>query len=122
MQSIYGFRDADVGLFIKAKQLGFDNLALEPLVLRTNFRSSAGLVAWVNRVFGNAFPAADDIRRGEIVSGCGQRSGMDRRANFPPARRSRLRKYRCTGATQGRPDGVGTRVEEPGDQLASPGN
>lgn len=67
MQSIYGFRDADVGLFIKAKQLGFDNLALEPLVLRTNFRSSAGLVNWVNRIFNNAFPAVDDIRRGEIA-------------------------------------------------------
>ena len=57
MQSIYGFRDADVGLFIKAKQQGFDALSLAPLTLRTNFRSSAALVRWVNETFADAFPA-----------------------------------------------------------------
>ncbi len=67
MQSIYGFRDADVGLFIKAKQQGFDELALEPLTLSTNFRSQAGLVDWVNTCFRPAFPARDDIQRGEIT-------------------------------------------------------
>lgn len=67
MQSIYGFRDADVGLFIKAKQQGFDALALESLTLTTNFRSQAGLVDWVNRCFDTAFPEQDDIQRGEIA-------------------------------------------------------
>ncbi len=67
MQSIYGFRDADVGLFIKAKQQGFDALALESLALSTNFRSQAGLVEWVNRCFTAAFPRRDDIQRGEIA-------------------------------------------------------
>ncbi len=67
MQSIYGFRDADVGLFIRAKQQGFDALALEPLTLKTNFRSRAGVVNWVNRSFAEAFPAADNIQRGEIA-------------------------------------------------------
>ncbi len=66
MQSIYGFRDADVGLFIKAKQAGFDALRLEPLTLTTNFRSQAGLVTWVNQCFAGAFPDRDDIQRGEI--------------------------------------------------------
>lgn len=67
MQSIYGFRNADVSLFIKAKLQGFDDLALEPLALKTNFRSSAGLVEWVNGVFADAFPANDNIQRGEIA-------------------------------------------------------
>ncbi|MDJ0878713.1 MAG: UvrD-helicase domain-containing protein [Halieaceae bacterium] len=67
MQSIYGFREADVGLFIRAKQAGFDALHLEPLTLSTNFRSQAALVEWVNNCFAGAFPAADDIQRGEIA-------------------------------------------------------
>ena len=67
MQSIYGFRDADVGLFIKAKQQGFDSLKLDSITLKTNFRSRAGIVDWVNDSFRGAFPPEDDIRRGEIT-------------------------------------------------------
>jgi ATP-dependent exoDNAse (exonuclease V) beta subunit len=66
MQSIYGFRDADVGLFIKARQQGFNGIALQPLDLCTNFRSDAPLVAWVNKAFQDAFPARDNLQRGEI--------------------------------------------------------
>jgi ATP-dependent helicase/nuclease subunit A len=66
MQSIYGFRDADVGLFLRARDLGFNGLLLEPLQLTCNFRSDAGLVHWVNDTFQNAFPAMQDVRRGEI--------------------------------------------------------
>ncbi|MEE4661839.1 MAG: UvrD-helicase domain-containing protein [Halieaceae bacterium] len=67
MQSIYGFRDADVSLFIRAKQFGLGGIALAPLLLQTNFRSRAGVVDWNNRVFGEAFPKRDDIHRGEIA-------------------------------------------------------
>ncbi|MEE4190425.1 MAG: UvrD-helicase domain-containing protein [Halieaceae bacterium] len=83
MQSIYGFRDADVGLFIKAKQAGFDALRLEPLTLSTNFRSQAGLVHWVNDCFASAFPASDDIQRGEIAFSPAQpfRSGLEQAAS-----------------------------------------
>ena len=66
MQSIYGFRDADVGLFMRARDQGFDELKLQPLVLQSNFRSQAGLVDWVNREFCNVFPPRDDVRCGEI--------------------------------------------------------
>jgi ATP-dependent helicase/nuclease subunit A len=67
MQSIYGFRDADVGLFIKAKQQGFNGVALQALDLHSNFRSDAPLVNWVNQAFGQAFPASDNLQRGEIA-------------------------------------------------------
>ncbi len=66
MQSIYGFRDADVGLFLRARDLGFNGLQLEPLQLSCNFRSDGGLVEWVNDTFHSAFPANQDVRRGEI--------------------------------------------------------
>ncbi|MEM0952650.1 MAG: UvrD-helicase domain-containing protein [Pseudomonadota bacterium] len=67
MQSIYGFRDADVKLFIRAKQYGISGVSLTPMTLRTNFRSRANVVTWCNRVFSAAFPLADDIHRGEIA-------------------------------------------------------
>jgi ATP-dependent helicase/nuclease subunit A len=66
MQSIYGFRDADVGLFIRARDLGFNGVQLEPLQLSCNFRSDAGLVDWVNKTFHAAFPVTQDLRRGAI--------------------------------------------------------
>ncbi|MEP5763127.1 MAG: UvrD-helicase domain-containing protein [Halieaceae bacterium] len=66
MQSIYGFRDADVGLFVRAREQGFNGLTLHGLDLLCNFRSDAGLVEWVNSVFQPAFPAQDNIRFNEI--------------------------------------------------------
>ncbi len=67
MQSIYGFRDADVSLFIKAKQQGIGDVGLDPLVLQTNFRSEQAVVDWNNRLFASAFPPRDDVQRGEIA-------------------------------------------------------
>ncbi len=66
MQSIYGFRDANVGLFLRARDEGFNGVVPEYLMLESNFRSRAGIVDWVNAVFRQAFPAADDIARGEV--------------------------------------------------------
>jgi ATP-dependent helicase/nuclease subunit A len=66
MQSIYGFRGANVGLFLKARLEGFNGVALEHLQLRCNFRSAAGIVDWVNASFSEAFPARDDINRGRV--------------------------------------------------------
>ncbi len=66
MQSIYGFRGANVGLFLKARLEGFNGVRLEHLQLRCNFRSDAGLVEWVNASFAAAFPATDDINRGRV--------------------------------------------------------
>lgn len=66
MQSIYGFRDANVGLFIQARNEGFNGVQLEPLSLLSNFRSDAGIVDWVNNSFVHAFPAAEDVSKGQI--------------------------------------------------------
>jgi ATP-dependent exoDNAse (exonuclease V) beta subunit len=66
MQSIYGFRDANVGLFLRARDQGFNGVRLAPLALSSNFRSDAGVVDWVNTVFTQAFPAVDDARRGRV--------------------------------------------------------
>jgi len=66
MQSIYGFREADVGLFVRARETGFSGVSLEPLELLSNFRSDARLVDWANRVFQPAFPRRDDMRLGEV--------------------------------------------------------
>jgi len=66
MQSIYGFRDASVGLFLKARNEGFNGVALEPLQLRSNFRSRQGIVNWVNTTFKAVFPTDDNPRRGRV--------------------------------------------------------
>ena len=66
MQSIYGFRDANVGLFLRAREEGFNGVPLQHLNLLCNFRSDAGVVEWVNETFAWAFPGRDDMRRGQV--------------------------------------------------------
>lgn len=51
MQSIYRFREAEVALFQRARQHGIGDVRLKPLSLEVNFRSTAGVVEWVNRTF-----------------------------------------------------------------------
>src|SRR5205814_1924751 len=67
MQSIYRFRDAEVGLFISAREHGIGNVRLTPLRLTRNFRATAALVDWSNEVFAQVFPAADELRAGAIA-------------------------------------------------------
>jgi ATP-dependent helicase/nuclease subunit A len=66
MQSIYRFRQADVSLFLKARTEGIGAIALEPLTLSVNFRSSAEVVDWVNATFANVMPPADDLELGAV--------------------------------------------------------
>ena len=66
MQSLYGFRNANVGLFLEARSLPIGNLRLEPLDLQVNFRSQAGIINWVNHAFNTAFPASDNVSRGAV--------------------------------------------------------
>ncbi|MBI5234857.1 MAG: UvrD-helicase domain-containing protein [Deltaproteobacteria bacterium] len=66
MQSIFLFRDSDVGLFLDAKRNGIGNVNLIPIDLRSNFRSDAGIVDWVNDAFGRAMPSKDDAVVGAI--------------------------------------------------------
>ncbi|MCE3238458.1 MAG: addA, partial [Gammaproteobacteria bacterium] len=51
MQSIYRFREAEVGYFIRARHRGLNHIHLEPLTLSVNFRSVPGIVHWLNQHF-----------------------------------------------------------------------
>jgi len=64
MQSIYRFRQADVGLFLKAKQSGIGDVSLEFICLRRNFRSNNALVDWFNQTFAKVLPQYDDALTG----------------------------------------------------------
>lgn len=66
MQSIYRFRAAEVGLFLRAQQQGIGPVSLKPLYLQANFRACAPLVDWVNQQFQEIFPLIDDIESGAI--------------------------------------------------------
>jgi len=67
MQSIYGFREAEVGLFIRAWQNGLGPVALHPLALRVNFRSQPGIVDWVNQSFPHIMPRENDEHLGAVA-------------------------------------------------------
>lgn len=67
MQSIYRFRDAEVGEFLLARSRGIGSVALEPLTLRRNFRSGEHLVNWFNATFRKIMPDRDDIAVGAIA-------------------------------------------------------
>ena len=67
MQSIYRFREAEVGLFIQtfqARCLG--PVPLRALRLKVNFRSDAALVRWTNAGFKAILPARDDALTGAV--------------------------------------------------------
>ena len=66
MQSIYGFRGANVGLFLKARSEGFNGVVPQYLKLRCNFRSDKGVVDWINNAFESAFPSNNDAGRAQV--------------------------------------------------------
>ncbi|WMS88628.1 UvrD-helicase domain-containing protein [Pleionea litopenaei] len=66
MQSIYRFREADVGLFLESRQRGIAGLNLKPLNLTMNFRSEAGIVNWVNQAFTQIFPTSENAMLGAV--------------------------------------------------------
>lgn len=66
MQSIYRFRNAEVGLFLRTQTQGIGHLPLTPLILTMNFRSQAGLVDWFNTAFDVIFPTTSDIATGRV--------------------------------------------------------
>lgn len=67
MQSIYRFREAEVGLFLQARQQGIGNVTLQPITLTANFRSQQGIVDWVNDTFGRIMPDEEDISKGAVA-------------------------------------------------------
>ena len=68
MQSIYRFREANVGLFIDVVQSGrVASVPLHYLKLESNFRSNDEIVNWVNQQFGCIFPK-ENLRDSGAVS------------------------------------------------------
>ncbi len=66
MQSIYRFREAEVGLFFIAKKHGIGQVQLEYLCLAVNFRSQQGVVDWINRFFRRVLPDYDSFNEGAV--------------------------------------------------------
>lgn len=66
MQSIYRFRQAEVGLFLYTKQYGLGNLQLKSLTLSENFRSNKKIVEWVNFCFAKILPKIPAIDFGAV--------------------------------------------------------
>ena len=66
MQSIYRFREAEVGLFLRARRQGIGAVELEPLTLSANFRSQAGIVEWVNSAFSRIMPRVESVTAGAV--------------------------------------------------------
>jgi ATP-dependent helicase/nuclease subunit A len=67
MQSIYRFRDAEVGLFLKTKEDGIGHIDFKFLSLKTNFRSQKPIVDWVNSCFKLVFPSSNNKDLGAIT-------------------------------------------------------
>jgi ATP-dependent exoDNAse (exonuclease V) beta subunit len=66
MQSIYRFRKADVGLFLRVRERGIGDIRLGHLRLFRNNRSYPGIVDWVNAAFPSIFPADDSPEAGAV--------------------------------------------------------
>ena len=66
MQSIYRFREAEVGLFLRARAAGIAGVVLEPVALSANFRSQSGIVQWVNAAFSRVMPEREDVGTGSV--------------------------------------------------------
>ena len=66
MQSIYSFRAAKVGLFVRAKEHGIGDLPLVAVELVNNFRSSTPIVDWNNTTYSQIFPTAVNYSMGAV--------------------------------------------------------
>lgn len=66
MQSIYRFRQAEVGLFLQVKAKGIGNMQLTSLTLYNNFRSQKALIEWFNFIFKHLFPTEANSWLGSI--------------------------------------------------------
>ena len=67
MQSIYGFRQAEVRAFLDLAENGLGAVQFELQRLSSNFRSDPALVTWVNLCFEQILPRSDDRERGAIA-------------------------------------------------------
>jgi ATP-dependent helicase/nuclease subunit A len=67
MQSIYGFRQAEVRAFLELAEDGIGELRFDVQRLRDNFRSAKPVVDWINACFSRILPRVDDRNRGAIA-------------------------------------------------------
>ena len=67
MQSIYGFRQAEVRAFLELAEEGIGEVRFDVQRLRSNFRSDSSLVQWINACFAQLMPQTDDRNRGAIA-------------------------------------------------------
>lgn len=67
MQSIYRFRGAEVGLYLKLRSQGFGEIQPQNITLNSNFRSDKTLIEWVNNSFENIFSKENDMVLGKIA-------------------------------------------------------
>jgi ATP-dependent helicase/nuclease subunit A len=65
-QSIYGFRHANVGLFLQARDHGIGAIRLHSLVLQRNFRSDPQIINFINRAGAGMFPVQMDPVLGKV--------------------------------------------------------
>jgi ATP-dependent exoDNAse (exonuclease V) beta subunit len=84
MQSIYGFRQAEVRAFLELAEQGIGDVRFHALRLRSNFRSAKPLVDWTNRCFSAILPRTDDRDRGAIAFRPSE-SAMEPEAGSSPA-------------------------------------
>ncbi len=67
MQSIYRFREAEVGEFLKTWTSGrLGEVDVERVRLKANFRSQSGIVEWVNAAFARVMPESEDAAAGAV--------------------------------------------------------
>src|SRR3954469_22346674 len=66
MQSIYRFREAQVALFLLAREKGLGSVKLEAITLCTNFRSQKNLIAFFNASFSRILPEVREAASGAV--------------------------------------------------------
>ncbi|MEO6078808.1 MAG: UvrD-helicase domain-containing protein [Steroidobacteraceae bacterium] len=66
MQSIYLFRNSEVGLFLRTRAQGIGDIQLEARHLSRNFRSLPPLVEWANNAFRAVFPPLENLRSSAV--------------------------------------------------------
>ena len=80
-QSIYRFRQADVGLFLQVKQNGINELPINFIQLTSNFRSNATIINWLNTTFSRSFPQIEEQMFGAV----GYTNAQATKDNLPEA-------------------------------------
>lgn len=80
MQSIYRFRQAEVGSFLRVRDTGrIGKTDVEGLTLTKNFRSRQTVVDWVNQTFPHVLPAQQNIAASAVVFERCQSAAIDRK-------------------------------------------